>query len=220
MRRQPREFEAPTFVTPTGKIEFSSEPSTWTGGRGGSLHRSDGSLRPQLWVSECWHYCNAQPTRVERSAHSIEQGCSDVALPLSFLDEVTALAAGHRPCHNQQPKEAKRFLDCWTEPDQVSNEPWVAIDRKLHQDRLDEFGQKRTVHLHLKDLPDHSMFTVPAGSYLRLGGRSFLWSSRGYVVETSFDDNDLVEVLTPMTVLGVLSAGYQPDIHESLLRSL
>ncbi len=64
------------------------------------------------------------------------------------------------------------------------------------------------------------MFLGPAGSYLLLGNRCFLWSTRGYAAEAAFEDHDIVEVLTPKVVLGILKAGYEPDIDETILALL
>lgn len=64
------------------------------------------------------------------------------------------------------------------------------------------------------------MFRARVGSYLCLGGRCFLWSTRGYAAEAPFEADDVVESLTPKAILGVLGAGYEPDIHESILKFL
>ncbi|MEM9356465.1 MAG: hypothetical protein AAGB04_09640 [Pseudomonadota bacterium] len=53
-QRVPRDIDAPRCVTPEGSIVRGEWSSVWIGDRGGSLHRSDGSLSAQRWISERW----------------------------------------------------------------------------------------------------------------------------------------------------------------------
>ena len=184
------------------------------------MHRGDGSLLPQRWVSDCWDY--HRNLELGRDCHALSdmQGNAEQSCQLVFLDEVTALAAGHRPSEIRQTSEARRFLNCWPSTDNAPAELWADIDRTLHHERLDELGRKQTHALPLHDLPDGSMFRARVGSYLHVGGRCFLWSTRGYVAATPFKADDVIEVLTPKSVLSVLRAGYEPDIHESILEFL
>ena len=67
---------------------------------------------------------------------------------LFFLDEATALAAGHRPCGECRQADFRRFKTTWL----VANRdrglgPDVligAIDRELHRDRLEPDGRARS----------------------------------------------------------------------------
>ena len=174
----------------------------------------------QRWVTENWTYSHQDGTQStnETGANQTEQVARGLAL--IFLDEVTALAAGHRPWDAQQSKEAKRFLDCWSVKDEGHSKDWAQIDRVLHQERLSQVGRKQTYSSQYQDLPDGSMFQAHTGSYLVLGKRSFLWSTRGYAAEASFAPHAIVNVLTPRSALGVLSAAYGPDIDESILALL
>ena len=212
--------DIPRCVAPDGSIVHSGMSSVWVGGRGGPLHRDNGSLRAQRWVTENWTYSQQDGTQStnETEAGKTERFARGSAL--IFLDEVTALAAGHRPCDVQQSKEAKRFLECWSVKDEGHSKDWAQIDLILHRERLSEVGRKQTYSSQHQDLPDGSMFQARTGSYLILGKRSFLWSTRGYAAEASFAPHDIVDVLTPRSVLGVLSAGYGPDIDESILALL
>ena len=80
---------------------------------------------------------------------------------LFFLDEATALSAGHRPCAECQRSRFNEFLTAWVAgqlklfPDQrIPDRPRVAyIDGILHDERLDEKRGKRTVLVRAGDLP-------------------------------------------------------------------
>ena len=96
---------------------------------------------------------------------------------LFFLDEATALAAGHRPCGECRRADFRRFKAAWLAgnrdrglgPDALIG----AIDRELHRDRLDPDGRPRTYQAELGSLPD-GVFVVGAGprrGAARLAGR-------------------------------------------------
>ena len=221
MRFWPIDSDMPTLVTPSGGIVRSAEPPLWMGGRGGGLHRSDGSLGPRQWITERWDYCrrNVKSSALPDTCIPQDQSPSEAAL--DFLDEATALAAGHRPCEVRQAPEAQEFIKLWQVSHGPSAETWADIDQVLHRERLDQFGRKRTQQVLFQDLPDGCMFRDAAGCFLNLGGRSALWSTRGYVATAAAHKPvAVVDVLTPKAVVELLRAGYEPDIHESILAVL
>ena len=182
------------------------------------MHRSDGSLSAQRWISERWVYHHDQKPGTGADAPAAPLDKANPEISLSFLDEVSALAAGHRPCDIQQATEAKRFLKCWSSSRDAQSETWETIDHTLHAERLNTHGRKQSHKVPLQDLPDGSMFSAPAGYLLLLGGRCFLWSTRGYAAAVPSRADNIVDVLTPPSVVDVLRAGYEPDIHESILK--
>ncbi len=217
-QRAHRDIDAPHCVTPDGSIVRGNWSSHWIGDRGGSLHRSDGSLSAQRWISERWIYHQDQQLSSEAGAPNALMNEASTDLSLSFLDEVSALAAGHRPCDVRQTTEAKRFLKCWSTARDGQSATWETVDQALHAERLNAHGRKQLHKVSLQDLPDGSMFSAPAGYLLLLGGRCFLWSTRGYAAAVPCRKDDVVDVLTPPSVVDVLRAGYEPDIHESILK--
>ena len=77
---------------------------------------------------------------------------------LFFLDEATALAAGHRPCGECRRADYRRFKASWLagnpERDLPGAVPIAAIDCELHRDRLTSEGLQRTFQADLASLPD------------------------------------------------------------------
>ena len=74
---------------------------------------------------------------------------------LFFLDEPTAMAAGHRPCACCRRQDYRRFLSAWRAA-HLRREPWTAaaVDASLHAERLLADGSKARHAARLAELPD------------------------------------------------------------------
>ena len=93
----------PSRVDPFGNLFADSSRGLFFGNRGGRFHRDDRTLGTRRWVSRCWICC-----RLEfKGRHRNVWGKSYTEL--FFLDEPTALAAGHRPCFECRRAVAKAF---------------------------------------------------------------------------------------------------------------
>src|SRR3546814_12740924 len=86
---------------------------------------------------------------------------------LFFLDEATALAAGHRPCFECRRGDFVRFRDAWAAGNGWTSEhpPRVAdMDGRLHRERVDGHTRRqRTWRGRLEDLPDGDRKSGGAG---------------------------------------------------------
>src|SRR5438067_5654207 len=94
-------------ITPLGEIVAVPFRGLFMGNRGGRLHRDDRSLSGRRWVSRAWICCVLE----FKGRHRAVWG--DSYTELFFLDEPTALAAGHRPCFECRRRDAMRFAECW-----------------------------------------------------------------------------------------------------------
>ncbi|WP_204268339.1 hypothetical protein, partial [Escherichia coli] len=85
---------------------------------------------------------------------------------LFFLDEATALSAGHRPCFYCQRQRAKAFQAAWADGTTKPSAP--EMDRVLHAERLEGNGGKKHHPLAtaILDLPDGSMIASGDNAYL------------------------------------------------------
>ena len=91
---------------------------------------------------------------------------------LFFLDEATALAAGHRPCALCRREDYNRFVARWTalHPADVGAD---AIDARLHEERFDVDTRQRRLHrVALDDVPDGAFVLQESAPRLVLGSRS------------------------------------------------
>ena len=141
---------------------------------------------------------------------------------LFFLDEATALAAGHRPCGECRRADFRRFKATWL----VANRdrglgPNVligAIDRELHRDRLGPDGRPRTYLAELDSLPDGVFVVLPDVAEALLVWRGGLapWSPTGYAALRKSPPDQRARVLTPRSTVAALGAGYVPGVHSSL----
>ena len=134
---------------------------------------------------------------------------------LFFLDEVTALAAGHRPCFECRRNDAEAFAEAWRKAQKLHAPPRAAeMDRVLHEERLQ--GRAKRVHRRAIDaLPDGAFVAMAEEAFAVRGNTLLHWTPQGYDVRRPRPRVDKVDVLTPAAVLAVLAAGYQPHWHPS-----
>ena len=201
-------------VTPSGEIVAVPARGLFMGNRGGRLHRGDRTLSGRRWVSRAWICCVLE----FKGRHRAVWG--DSYTELFFLDEPTALAAGHRPCFECRRRDALAFAASWAAAQQQVAPPRAAeMDRVLHAERLDGRGRgKRRHFLPIDTLPDGTMLTIPGepeSVFALRHGHLRAWSADGYGDPRSLPRGIAVDVLTPPSILAVLAQGYRPHWHPS-----
>src|SRR5262245_16882688 len=140
---------------------------------------------------------------------------------LFFLDEATALAAGHRPCGECRRADYRRFKAAWLagNPDRglAGDVRIAAIDRELHRDRLNAEGHQRTFSTDLAALPDGVFVTGASAETLFLvwEGGLWPWSPDGYGPSERTGDVEVVTVLTPRSTVAAIAAGYTPNVRPN-----
>jgi len=96
---------------------------------------------------------------------------------LFFLDEATALAAGHRPCALCRREDYVSFSEVWR---RTHDEPVGAdaIDAQLHGERVARLTRGRLLHrAQLEDLPDGTFVVESDAAWLVLGSKLLRWTS-------------------------------------------
>lgn len=134
---------------------------------------------------------------------------------LFFLDEATALAAGHRPCATCRRDRYKAFREAWeaTYGDIRNGRSFPdRVDAMLQKARITRGGGKVTYEAECTILPDGAIFAVEKEAFLTWKGQSFKWSFEGYTLQGPVP-RGRVEVLTPEPLVAVLSQGYSPELH-------
>jgi hypothetical protein len=135
---------------------------------------------------------------------------------LFFLDEATALAAGHRPCGECRREDYRRFKAAWLRgnPERGVGEsaPIAALDRELHRDRLGPDGRPPTFVAAWASLPDGVFVAGPrAGdAWLLWRGALWPWSAAGYGPAVALPGVGPATVLTPRSTVAAIAAGYVP----------
>ena len=197
-------------VTPTGDIIATPHRGMFTGNRG-IIHDPATKTLTRRWASQAWLTCLCE---FKGRRREVMGGRSWTEL--FFLDEATALAAGHRPCFFCRRDDAVRFRAAWEEGNGVRRVPARDIDAVLHRERLSG-GKKRlhAVQMPLEELPDGAMLQEGAESFLIVRGRALLWSPAGYRKAPNAIQDAML--LTPPSTLRALLAGYRPGLHESVV---
>jgi hypothetical protein len=200
----------PNRVDPFGRLFADCARGLFLGNRGGRFHRDDRTLAARRWVSCAWICC-----RLEfEGRHREVWGRSYTEL--FFLDEPTALAAGHRPCFECRRAEARAFAAALASR---AARPLRAaeIDRVLHAERLDGWAKRRH-RLAIDALPDGALLVLAEepGTALAVRGPCLLrWTPAGYAERRRRPRGLTAQVLTPPAILSALSAGYRPRWHPS-----
>jgi len=213
-------------VTPSGNIVATPQRGLFTGNRGIIHDPATRTLLKRRWTNPAWIVCVCEFRGRRRDVMATRSWTE-----LFFLDEATALAAGHRPCFYCRRAAAEAFRAAWQRGNGVARDSAKEIDATLHRERLD--GRAKRLHAlpgAVESLPDGAMVQARASdadsaeashdqtsSYLMSQGRALLWSFDGYrAVDTPRD----VFLLTPPSTLRALVAGYVPVLHSSVTKAV
>lgn len=199
-------------VSPFGDLFEDPSRGLFFGNRGGRIHRDDRTLSARRWTSRAWICCRLAFKGRHRKVWG--EGYTE----LFFVDEVTALAAGHRPCFECRRKDAEAFARSWPRARKFKVRARAAeMDRVLQDERL-EGRAKRRHRLPIGDLPDGTCVVMEGSDEqagMLRGGKLLRWSPEGYTLAGLRRRGGSVGVLTPPSIIAVLSAGYQPLWHPS-----
>jgi hypothetical protein len=219
-------------VHPNGELFAVPERGTMLGNRGGKFHRDDKTLSKRRWASRAWIACELH----YKNWHHEPMGHGYTSL--FFLDEVTALSAGHRPCFMCRRAEAKRFVE-------LSGMGTGALDLVLHGERVSSVSGEGTSSVASRQLlqrrsegfysllwregahaasvgrevplPDGVMVEVEGTPHAIKGTHLLRWSFAGYTAAVPLTSLRHANLLTPPTIVGILAKGYQPRWHASAL---
>lgn len=194
-------------VAPTGE-RFATAARGLLMGNRGCLVDAQGAFTGRRWTTRAWICC-----RLDFKGRRRPVAPPGRWTALFFLDEATALAAGHRPCGACRPAALVAFKSALGQP----RRPIAEIDAELHAARL-----ARPLALQpLAALPDGAMVLHQAMAWLVWRGLRHRWTPRGYETGVGADAPTPVPfpVITPAPMLAALAGGYLPLLHPSLGRA-
>ena len=204
-------------VTPFGEIVAVPDRGMLMGNRG-CLHDDHRRVVRQVCSYKAWVACLTEFRERKRDlmtpGHYTE---------LFFLDEATALAAGHRPCGECRHADYRQFKAAWLAGNESAgfgeNPSVKLIDLHLHSDRLTDTGKKRVYRAFCGDLPDGVFVRLldADDAYLVWRGQLHRWTPAGYDLVRPAQTDEIVSVLTPRSVARSLTAGYEPVVHSSAM---
>ena len=205
-------------VSPDGELHAVRARGMFTGNRG-IIHNPDSkTLSGRRWTTSAWICCSLEWKGKQREVWG-RNGPNRSAswTELFFLDEVTALAAGHRPCHTCRREDALRFHDAFCEAHGTHDAK--SKNEVLHRERWLSSKTKPTAisTSQLTDLPDGSMVKSGSIFYAIKDQTALQWHFEGYGERISFDNfsSQPLYQITPNCIIVTLREGYEPSWHPS-----
>ncbi|MDD2499604.1 MAG: hypothetical protein PHN92_02160 [Geobacter sp.] len=199
-------------VMPDGKIIATAARGTLMGNRG-ILHNRDQQL-VKLFSHKSWVSC--QLDFKGRKRKLMQPGNYT---ELFFLDEATALSAGHRPCGECQRERFSEFKSIWIDANGsrcgMSNPTIAQIDAVLHAERIDRSRSKVTYLQKRSELPNGAFFFHDGSCWLVWQEQCLKWSEKGYTEVTAMPPDQPLSVLTPRSIVECYRHGFVPRVHSS-----
>lgn len=199
----------PNRIRPDGSLFADPSRGTLFGNRGGRFHDpATQTLPTRSHAGRQWICCVLAFKGRRRAVWG--KGYTE----LFFCDEVTALAAGHRPCVECRRTDAHAYRAALMRGYGLAETPlFPQIDRLLDGERRE--GRSKRFHLRDADsLPDGAVIAQDGAFFALRGGTALLWSPPGYAARR-VRPSGRVSVATPPGSLAALANGYQPLWHPS-----
>ena len=191
-------------VTPLGELVADPARGRVYGNRG-CLHDAGGRIRRRFdgrrWIACRLEFRGWQRGPLMRPGRFTE---------LFFLDEATALAAGHRPCALCRRADYDRCAAL------LGGGGADAIDARLHAERIGPEG-RRLHDTRFAGLPDGALVLLDDAPWLVLGDALLRWSPAGYT-ERRMRPDGTARLVTPPSLLDWLLAEGEPlvpRVHPS-----
>ncbi|MGI8551413.1 MAG: hypothetical protein ACR2PL_11605 [Dehalococcoidia bacterium] len=204
-------------VTPRGEIIATPARGDFMGKRGGCLHDASGKLGAARWRGNRWITCLLEFKGRRRTIMTPGRYTE-----LFFLDEATALAAGHRPCRECRRPAFEDFKLAWLkgnpEHGLTPDASIDAIDAILQRERVSRDREQVTHRASIDSLPE-GVFVVldhsPAETFLLWDNRLQRWSPEGYKDAVEKPHGFSVQALTPRSTVRAIATGYRPAVHAT-----
>ena len=183
-------------VTPLGELVADPARGLVYGNRG-CLHDRRGEIRRHFAVRR-WIACRLRFRGWQRGPLMQPGRFTE----LFFLDEATALAAGHRPCALCRRADYDHFAAL------LGGGRADAIDERLHAERW-AAGERRLHDAAHEELPVGAFVLRDGAPWLVLGDALLRWSPAGYT-ERAPRPAGAARLITPPALLAWLRAGDEP----------
>ena len=184
----------PNRVTPLSELVADPARGLVYGNRG-CLHDRHGNVT-RFSATRRWIACRLEFKGWERGPKLRPGRFTE----LFFLDEATAMAAGHRACALCRRADYDVLRARWGGAD--------AIDARLQAERMHD-GARRLHDAALDDLPDGAFVLRDGEPWLVLGDRLRHWTPAGYDRAVARPGGPAT-LITPPSLVDVLRAGWDP----------
>lgn len=191
------------------------------GNRGGPLHDEAGRIvrthKSKSWIICLTAFKNRRRKLMQPGRYT----------ELFFLDEATALAAGHRPCFECRRNDAKAFAAAMAQGLGLAS-AGIGSGNGLRAQTMDGLlhADRRLPHDHSdRRIEPDQLATLPNGTFVSCGEQYFIvrdgsllrWHFEGY---SPVDREEIAVMphfhrLTPAVTIAALNSGYTPSLHPS-----
>lgn len=205
-------------VDPFGQLQAVSARGLFMGNRGGRFHDpATKALARRQWTSKNWIICVCAFGGRKREVWGIQTNGKPGYTEVFFLDDVTALAAGHRPCFECRHVAAKGYARALGQALGVDRPRAAMMDDMLHRERFVVTGTAPVISLEAAaTLPDGTMIASGGTAYAIRAAHALPWSFDGYGVPVDVAAlAGPLTLLTPPSTVAALAARFQPVWHPS-----
>lgn len=206
----------PNRVDPAGKISAHPARGMFTGNRGVIHDPETRRLTGRRWTTKAWIICLCDFKGRRRDVFGRNGRANGGRnggpgwTNLFFLDEVTALAAGHRPCFECRRAEALAFAAGFSQPAMRAPD----MDAILHRQRLAAGAVPPALDAgEIAALPDGAVISSAGRFRARKDGGYREWSFEGYGADIVAPQSGFL--VTPPATVAALRAGYRPVWHSN-----
>jgi hypothetical protein len=199
-------------VTPLSELVADPARGLVYGNRG-CLHDDRGQIR-RRYAGRRWIACRLR----FRGWHRTPLLQPGRFTELFFLDEATAMAAGHRACALCRREDYDRLVALWRDlhPGQAGAD---AMDAQLHGERVADGTRAQRHHeAALDHLPDGAFVLRDGAPHLVRGAELLAWTPAGYRERVARPAGERAVLITPPSLVEVLRAGWEgavPLLHPS-----
>lgn len=201
-------------VDPFGDIHAVDVRGMFTGNRGVIHDPATKTLLKRRWTTKAWITCACEYKGVRREVMGRNGPNGGTGwTELFLLDEVTALAAGHRPCFLCRRERAKEFAAHFASGNGLSSVSAPDIDRILHGERRASGGTlRRLTPREAWNLPDGAMVAQAGQPLAVLGEWLVPWFHQGYgrIRDRRAVEDGETFLLTPQSTVNAIRSGYRP----------
>jgi len=208
-------------VDPYGALHAVAARGLFTGNRGVIHDPAKKALLGRRWSTKAWIICDlvhpkaARREVMGRNAPGGGAGWTE----LFFLDEVTAFAAGHRPCFCCRRAAANAFAAAFARGQGRERIAAPEMDRTLHNERLASGGSPTLLApSEVRALPDGAMVAYGPKAFAVKEGKLLPWTFAGYGAARASCRGlpPQADLVTPPAAVAALRAGYRPVWHASV----
>ena len=193
-------------VTPLGELIATPERGLVYANRG-CLHDATGAVRDRH-PTRRWIACRLE-FRGRRRRPLMAPG---KLTELFFLDEATALAAGHRPCGECRHNDYEHLVAMWADLHPADRGADQIDERLDGERRVPHTGRRRLHEAPIDDLPDGTFVLRGDQPHLVLGPRLLRWSPAGYTARTNRPAGTRTTVITPPSLVALLRTDRTPVV--------